>query len=349
MNSSSYEFVILIRHPHIHTEIEVPDPLTRSRIWLLLKAEPNTDPNNHRPISLFSVVTKMLTACTAYLLTAYVETHNIISPEQRGFQSAKGTADHLFMVPAILEDANINRRDLRLLYVDWKQAFPSIPHDRLFQTLELLGIPNRLISMVKQLYTGQRASVLTPHGETDQFEVTLGGLQGEKLTPTLWLLFMQPLLRWLGEGNRGYCFAETIEGRRVRITLPTFADDLGVATGSNADMQAQVNKIHAFNKDWAGSLDLGLPKCALTGLCWPNSASSSPGNANALRWTSPRPGNCHRHERTPTLPEPRPPQRIAYALPHLQPYAAPCPNSNKPIPRRDNCTDPRGPSPRSAG
>ena len=273
-----YEFVI-----RIHTEIEVPDPLKRSRIWLLLKAEPNTDPINHRPISLFSVVTKMLTACTAYLLTAYVETHNIISPEQRGFQSAKGTADHLFMVPAILEDANINRRDLRLLYVDWKQAFPSIPHDRLFQTLELLGIPSRLISMVKQLYTGQRASVLTPHGETEQFEVTLGGLQGEKLTPTLWLLFMQPLLRWLGEGNRGYCFTETIEGRRVRITLPTFADDLGVATGSNADMQVQINKIHAFNRDWAGSLDLGLSKCALTGLCWPNSDSSSPGNANALR------------------------------------------------------------------
>ena len=273
-----YDFVI-----RIHTEIDVPDPLKRSRIWLLLKAEPHTDPSNHRPISLFSVITKMLTACTAYLLTAYVETHNIISPEQRGFQAAKGTADHLFMVPAIMEDANINRRDLRLLYVDWKQAFPSIPHDRLFQTLELLGIPSRLINMVKQLYSGQRASVLTPHGETEQFEVTLGGLQGEKLTPTLWLLFMQPLLRWLGEGNRGYCFTEAIEGRRVRITLPTFADDLGVATGSNADMQAQVNKIHAFNNDWAGSLDLGLAKCALTGLCWPNGASSSPGNANALR------------------------------------------------------------------
>ena len=127
----------------------------------------------------------MLIACTAYLLTAYVETRNIISPEQRGFQSAKGTADHLFMVPAILEDANINRRDLRLLYVDWKQAFPSIPHDRLFQTLELLGIPSRLINMVKQLYAGQRASVLTPHGETEQFEVTPGG--PNRSPPPLWL------------------------------------------------------------------------------------------------------------------------------------------------------------------
>ena len=262
---------------------DIPDHFKQSKIWLLIKNHKPENPVNLRPISLLSVLHKLFTACVGYLLCSYVEFHNIISPAQRGFRSARSTSDLHLMLLAALEDATINRAKLQLLYVDWKQAFPSIPHDRLFDILERFNIPCDLMAVIRALYDGQRTTVCTPYGPTEEFEITVGGLQGEKLTPMLWLLFMQPLLLWLEAGARGYAFSQrTPDNRTVRLAHLTFADDCAIPTSVASNMQIQVAKLFEFNQ-WCGTLGLGIPKCALTGLCWPDPDSSAPGDATALR------------------------------------------------------------------
>ena len=276
----------------LYTAATIPGQFRISKIWLLIKSELlMTDPAYLRPISLFSVLAKLFTGCVNYLLAAFTERHNIISPLQSGFRAKKCTADLSHILASVYEDANLNRRRCQVLYVDWKQAFPSIPHDRLMETLRLFGCPNDLIQVIRALYEDQKAIVITPYGETQPFDVTLGGLQGEKLTPLLWLIFMQPLLLWLEAGNRGYLMSQPLHnGTHVRVPHVTFADDLAATTDSPENMQTQVHKIAAFNQEWCGSsslglttLDLGISKCALTGLCWPNPQSPRPGTKTDLQ------------------------------------------------------------------
>ena len=66
-----------------------------------------------------------------------------------------------------------------------------------------LGFPTDAIEVVKDLYTQARTSIQTPHGPTKEIYVDRGTLQGDSLSPFLFILYIEPLLRWLKAGNRG--------------------------------------------------------------------------------------------------------------------------------------------------
>ena len=67
-----------------------------------------------------------------------------------------------------------------------------------------LGIPPDAIKVVKGLYSGAKTRVQTTLGETEYINITRGTIQGDSLSPYLFLLLMEPLLRWLKAGGRGY-------------------------------------------------------------------------------------------------------------------------------------------------
>ncbi|XP_057330855.1 uncharacterized protein LOC130671152 [Microplitis mediator] len=77
-----------------------------------------------------------------------------------------------------------------LLFVDFKRAFDSAPHELLWKKLYSLGMSTELILILKGLY--EQAYVQTKQGSqtTDKFSVTEGVLQGETLSPLLFLLFL---------------------------------------------------------------------------------------------------------------------------------------------------------------
>ena len=95
--------------------------------------------------------------------------------------------------------------------------------------------------MVRDLYTGSATKYLTPHGWTDDVAfVGRGTIQGDTLSPLIFILSIEPLLRWLDVGGRGYTRAG---GERVAGLA--YADDLAVLAGSASDMRVQVEKVEA--------------------------------------------------------------------------------------------------------
>ena len=73
-------------------------------------------------------------------------------------------------------------------FIDYAKAFDCVDHNKLWKILKEMGIPDHLICQLRNLYTGQKATVRTGHVTTDQFQIRKGVHQGCILSPCLFNL-----------------------------------------------------------------------------------------------------------------------------------------------------------------
>jgi hypothetical protein len=138
-----------------------------------------------------------------------------------------------------------------------------------------LGYPNDSINLIGNIYS-QSSTIFTGEhfGTTLPILIQRGTIQGDTLSPYLFIIFMEPLLRWLQQGNNGYTFGTS----KVTISSAAYADDLAILANKIETLQTQLNKLDKFC-EWAG-MDLGISKCAITGC--PNKSKLHPVTFKAL-------------------------------------------------------------------
>ena len=81
-----------------------------------------------------------------------------------------------------------------LCFVDFKKAYASISRDIMFKILKLYGIPDKIVSAIR-LYTITKAKVVFPDGDTEMFDIHAGVLQADTLTPFLFIVVLDYVLR----------------------------------------------------------------------------------------------------------------------------------------------------------
>ena len=81
------------------------------------------------------------------------------------------------------------------------RAFDCVDHNKLWKILKEMGIPDHLTCLLRNLYTGQEATVRTGHGTTDWFQFGKGVHQGCILSPFLFNFYAEYTVRnlWLEE------------------------------------------------------------------------------------------------------------------------------------------------------
>ncbi len=123
---------------------------------------------------------------------------------------------------------------------------------------------------------------ITPHGNTPITPIHRGALQGNTLSPFLFTIFIEPLLRWLSIGSRGYKPMQQSE-QPVGISYDDhgYADDISITTGTLDNLQIQRKKLHLYSK-YTG-LELQTTKCEATGALWGYGNPMSKENTNLLR------------------------------------------------------------------
>ena len=95
------------------------------------------------------------------------------------------------------EDAKLSQQNICTAYSDFKGAFGGMDHRILFQLMEGYGFQHSYIAACKQLYAASSTYYMTIHGNTYLIQMLRGTLQGDTLSPFLFTIFMEPLLRWL--------------------------------------------------------------------------------------------------------------------------------------------------------
>jgi ribonuclease HI len=197
----------------------------------------------------------------------YAEKHNMLSSDQGGFRAHRGTQQQLELFTSILEDARLCNKDLYLLQSDFVEAFDMVNHDKLLVVLFDLGFPTDAIEVVKHLYQGMKTRIKSPHGESEFIPVDRGTIQGDSLSPFLFLTYLEPLLRWLNVGGRGYSPGVLQKQGRNPTELTcshaAYADDLVAMADNLPDFKIQSSKVSQY-ATWA-DLPISGEKTTVTG------------------------------------------------------------------------------------
>ena len=66
------------------------------------------------------------------------------------------------------------QKNIYFCFIDYAKAFDCVDHNKLWKILKETGIPDHLTCLLRNLYTGQEATIRTAHGTTDRFQIGKG-------------------------------------------------------------------------------------------------------------------------------------------------------------------------------
>ena len=121
-----------------------------------------------------------------------------------------------------------------LCFIDYAKAFLCVDHNKLWKILKEMGIPGHLTCLLRNLYADQETTVSTGHGTTDWFQIGKGVCQGCILSPCLFNLYAEYIMRNAGleEAQAGI----KIAGRN--ISNLRYADDTTLMAESEDELES---------------------------------------------------------------------------------------------------------------
>ena len=114
---------------------------------------------------------------------------------QAVFRKGRGTRDQIANICWIMEKAREFQKNIYFCFIDYAKAFDGVEHNKLWKILKEMGIPDHLTCPLRNLYAGQEATVRTGHGTTDWFQIGKGVRQGCILSPCLFSLYADYIMR----------------------------------------------------------------------------------------------------------------------------------------------------------
>jgi ribonuclease HI len=259
-----------------------PDVWKNSHTTLLHKGKmPESDIKGYRPIALLNTMYKLWTKLLTTAMYDFAENHSLLSSSQKGFRKAANTEYLLQALTMALEDARLTGQDIYLLLVDFSSAFNMINHDKLLTIMYDLGFPTDAIDAVKNLYDHATTQIKWDGALTDPIAIDRGSIQGDSLSPFLFLIYIEPLLRWLHVGSRGYMFGalpDTPTRITNQISSAAYADDLAALTRTLSDLKHQADKVTQF-ADW-GNMPANVDKTLATAALYSNTRTGRYGGTS---------------------------------------------------------------------
>ena len=174
-----------------------------------------------------------------------VKTEQEIAVEQAGFRPGRGTRDQITNLRITMAKFKEHNQPLYMCFIDFKKAFDSIQHEKLWWTMLDMGYPPHLVNMLAKLYRSQKAAVRIAGVMSDWFIVQKGVRQGCVLSPYLFNIVSEMVMRKALEGFKG---GIVIGGRR--ITNLRYADDIVLLASSIQELQELVNRITAVGIEY---------------------------------------------------------------------------------------------------
>ena len=161
---------------------------------------------------------------------------------------------------AVILEVKKKRQNIFTVWLDYKKAFDSVPHEWLLYALQLAKVPTQLIEAIKHL-TNQWGTVLHLIGENetitcDVIKFLKGIFQGDSLSVLLFILTVNPLSFML-RNLKGYSYGTD---RKSNITHNFFVDDLKLYASNINILKKQLDLVTLFSKDTG--MTFGEDKCA---------------------------------------------------------------------------------------
>ena len=113
-------------------------------------------------------------------------------------EKAEEQRDKIANIHWIIEKAREFQKNIFFCFIDYTNTFDFVDHNKLWEILQEIGIPDHPTCLLRNLYAGQEATVRTSHGTTDWFQIGKGVCQGCILSPCLFNLYAEYIMKNAG-------------------------------------------------------------------------------------------------------------------------------------------------------
>lgn len=222
----------------IWKETKIPQEWEVGIIVPIFKKGDTKECKNYRGITLLSVVAKVYERILEEKLRNKIEQQ--LAESQSGFRRGYGIQDHIFTIKQVSEKILEQNLEAHIAFIDLEKAFDRIPRHEVWRALEERQVDTHLVNAIKSMYKQCRNKIRRGTMETEEFKTEQGLRQGSILSPTLFLMIMDEVIKEatlttkkleIGYKNLG----------KVGITECVFADDLAVFAKSEKDLQYNIN------------------------------------------------------------------------------------------------------------
>ena len=180
---------------------EFPEDMKLSIVKPIYKAKSRTEISNYRPISLLTVISKILEKIVHIRMTKFLYKNKILYEGQYGFRKQRSTTDAILdLTGNILEGFNKDMYTIAL-FIDMSKAFDTIKHQTLFNKLEMYGMRGITLNWLKSYLTGRNIKVMINGTLSDCYPADFGTPQGSVLGPLLYIILANDLPKSLKFSN----------------------------------------------------------------------------------------------------------------------------------------------------
>ena len=177
------EIVEQISTPLAKEEGIVPSEWKEANITPLFKKGSRNKPENYRPVSLTSVVCKLLETLIRDHMVEFLVKYNLINTSQHGFLKARSCLTNLLCFFEEITKWVDDGSPVDVVYLDFQKAFDKVPHQRLILKLKARGIGNNVINWIEKWLTHRRQRVIVD-GEISNWKLVFSGVpQGVSIRP----------------------------------------------------------------------------------------------------------------------------------------------------------------------
>ena len=204
--------------------------------------------NNYRGITLLSIPGKVFNRVILERMKDAVDKQ--LRDQQAGFRKNRSCLDQIATLRIIIEQSTEWNSPLLVNFIDFEKAFDSVDRNTLWKIMRHYGIPQKMTNLIEKMYDGIRCRIIHEGQLTDSFVIKTGVRQGCLLSPFLFILALDWVMK------------ESTKGKRngIQWTLWSqlddldFADDLALLSHNHQQMQSKTSNLSQIS----GSIGLKI-------------------------------------------------------------------------------------------
>ena len=225
---------------------KIPDDWKLANVTPIQKKGDKTTPSNYRPISLTSVVCKLMESIIRDQLVTFLEENDLVKNSQHGFRNKRSCLTNLLDFYNEVYNVYDDTKAVDVIYLDFQKAFDKVPHQRLLIKLKSHGVEGKLLKWLED-WLSERKQRVVINGKSSSWRDVLSGVpQGSVLGPILFIIYVNDI----------------DDGLTCKISK--FADDTKITSRvttsvEKLELQSNLDQLNRWAEKW--QMQFNVDKC----------------------------------------------------------------------------------------
>ena len=164
--------------------------------------------------------------------------------EQNGFRPKSSCEEHIFTISSSIRTRNSLQESTFVTFIDFEKAFDKVGRRLMLLKLKYIGKDSKMFNIIKSLCDNNTCAVMLKEFVTPWFNAYVGIRQGDRLSSTLFSIYINDLAKVLKEKHKRVKFGDH------NCCVLLYADDIALLSETSGEMQAMIDTVHFWCTKW---------------------------------------------------------------------------------------------------